>query len=112
MSHKCVLCNKPLLERPVLLLKAISIICAECVEKVKSVKDVPAKAPKKLFLKIDPKVAHLAVRAGVLHDGSGFYCLAEHAAKFAEYVTPDKTEQTVESSVPPLAPVRAVVPRS
>ena len=112
MSHKCVLCNKPLLERPVLVLKTISVICIDCVEKCKSFKETPAKASKKLFLKIDPKVAHLAVRAGVLHDGSGFYCLAEHAAKFAEYVTPDKTEQTVESSGPPLAPVRAAVPRS
>ena len=71
MSHKCVLCNKPLLERPVLVLKTISIICIDCVEKVKSFKETPAKAPKKLFLKIDPKVAHLAVRAGVMHDGSG-----------------------------------------
>ena len=112
MSHKCVLCNKPLLERPVLVLKTISVICIDCVERCKSFKETPVKAPKKLFLKIDPKLAHLAVRAGVLHDGSGFYCLAEHAAKFAEYVTPDKREGTVESSGLPLATARVVVPRS
>ena len=112
MSHKCVLCNKALIETKVLMLKTIAIICIDCVEKCKAVKETPAKAPKKLFLKIDPKVAHLAVRAGVLHDGSGFYCLAEHASKFTEYVTPDKTEGTVESSGPPLATARVVVPRS
>ena len=93
MSHKCVLCNKPLLERPVLLLKTISIICVDCVEKCKAVKEVPAKAPKKLFLKIDPEKAHLAVRAGVMHDGQGFYCLAEHSHKFTDYITQDKTVQ-------------------
>ena len=100
MSHKCVLCNKPLLERPVLVLKTISVICIDCVEKCKSFKETPVKAPKKLFLKIDPELAHLAVRAGVMHDGQGFYCLAEHSHKFTEYITQDKKPLETVVSVP------------
>ena len=85
MAHSCALCGTPLIERPILVLKTIHVICADCLGNVKQYKGLK-KTVKRLALTVDSTEAHIVMALGASHTPQGFVCLEEDKEKFARWL--------------------------
>lgn len=74
-----------MIERPVMILKTINIICADCVQNLKSVKDVKRVA-RRLFLSVNPDETHIAMRLGAQICADGIFCMENEKHKFVKYI--------------------------
>ena len=85
MAHSCALCGTPLIERPILVLKTINLICADCLGNVKQFKGLK-RTVKRLALTVDSTEAHIVMALGASHTPQGFSCLEEDKEKFARWL--------------------------
>ena len=85
MAHSCALCSTPLIERPILVLKTIHVICVDCLANVKQYKGLK-KTVKRLALAVDSTEAHIVMALGASHTTQGFSCLEEEREKFARWI--------------------------
>ena len=85
MAHSCAVCKSPLLERPVLALKTLSLICQKCLGQIGSSAVVKDNI-KRVFLKCTAEEAHILVRMGAQISGKGLTCLETESNKFSKWL--------------------------
>ena len=85
MAHTCAVCKTPLLERPVLALKTLSLICQKCLDQIGS-SAVVKENIKRVFLKCTAEEAHILIRMGAQIGAKGLTCLESESHKFSQWI--------------------------
>ena len=85
MAHTCAVCKTPLLERPVLAIRTLNLICQKCLDQIGSSVLVKENI-KRVFLKCASEEAHILVRMGAQVSSKGLTCLESESHKFAQWI--------------------------